>query len=354
MNILFLSKRAPQSKDLLTRPYGRFYHIPKFLSESGHSIFILLLDYKPSKTQVVKKNEITWISVSIFPSFLYNYIKKAKDIIRQDDIDWVVGFSDIYFGIIAQRLSRADNLKYCVDAYDNYESYIPWLKPLHLLWRNSIKAADLVTVAGPQLEKLYSSYKVRRKPEIIPMCADPEFFPSNKSLSREKLGLPQNKILVGYFGSLHKNRGIELLFNLIKQLKNKEKFIFVISGRSNSVQNFTENTICLGYIEDDLMPDLVNSIDIALVINKHSAFGNYSYPVKLYEALSCNVPVVAGDTNSVKWILKDNPEMIAIAEDTRSYKEKIISLSNFEPSFKNNLTWTDSGNLFEKALLESK
>ena len=49
MNILFLSKRRPQNKDLILRPYGRFYYLPKILAERGHNVHVLLLDYKKNK-----------------------------------------------------------------------------------------------------------------------------------------------------------------------------------------------------------------------------------------------------------------------------------------------------------------
>lgn len=41
----------------------------------------------------------------------------------------------------------------CIDAYDNYESYIPWLKLLHVLKRRALSRADLITAAGPNLLK---------------------------------------------------------------------------------------------------------------------------------------------------------------------------------------------------------
>ena len=38
MKILMLSKRRPQGRDLFTRPYGRFFHLPRLLAEAGHTV----------------------------------------------------------------------------------------------------------------------------------------------------------------------------------------------------------------------------------------------------------------------------------------------------------------------------
>ena len=36
MRLLFVCKRHPQQRDLVTRPYGRFFHLPVALAALGH------------------------------------------------------------------------------------------------------------------------------------------------------------------------------------------------------------------------------------------------------------------------------------------------------------------------------
>jgi hypothetical protein len=136
MKILFLSKRRPQGKDLLTRPYGRFFNIPRILSERGHEVCLLLLSYKKEAPSREMQYGMTWITESVFRTGPLAYFQRAERLAKEFKPDWVVGFSDTYYGILAAWLGERHRIRSAIDAYDNYESYIPWLKPLHLIWQN--------------------------------------------------------------------------------------------------------------------------------------------------------------------------------------------------------------------------
>ncbi len=53
MKIVLFCKRRPMGKDLMTRPYGRFYYLAKYLSESGHDVCMFLFSYKKMKTKLL-------------------------------------------------------------------------------------------------------------------------------------------------------------------------------------------------------------------------------------------------------------------------------------------------------------
>ena len=52
-----------------------------------------------------------------------------------------------------------------------------------------------------------------------------------------------------------------------------------------------------------------------VVPNRLSAFGRYSYPVKLYEAMACGIPVLATATEPSKWILQNQAMFLANPDD---------------------------------------
>ena len=233
MKLLFLCKRRPQGKDLIERPYGRFYYLPKILAEKGHEVHILLLSYKNEPKISLEKDGINWTSISLIKHGPFAYVREAEKIIKQIKPDWIVGFSDTYYGILAQKLGTKFNIPSLIDAYDNYESYIPWLKPLHALWRRSLSKATLVTAAGPSLVDLLGRFRPGKPTEIIPMAADPIFQPMDKIECRQKLGLPVDKKLIGYSGStIHASRGIDILFKAFDSLKQEVPDIeLVLTGR---------------------------------------------------------------------------------------------------------------------------
>jgi len=355
MKLLFLCKRRPQGKDLLNRPYGRFYYLLKILAGKGHDVHQLVFSYKNDPKIVTHTDNINWTSVSLIKHGPFAYIREAKRIIEETRPDWIVGFSDTYYGILAQRLGAKNNIPSLIDAYDNYESYIPWLKPLHYQWQSSLAKATLVTAAGPSLVDLLGKCRPGRQTEIIPMAADPIFGPLDKIACRKKLNLPLNKKLIGYSGStLVPNRGVETLFRAFESLKNELPDLqLVLTGRKGRGISIPQNATWLGYIPDDQMPLLMNSLDMLLVMNQPSSFGNYSYPVKLYEAMRCNIPVVVSETLSTKWIMKSNQDLLVEPNNTLELCDKIKSvLQQDRINYAEQMDWQQIGEKLERLLLK--
>jgi len=340
-------------RDLLMRPYGRFYHLPQLLAAKGHQVTVVVLSYKMDAPVVRQDGRATWISISAFPTGPLAYIHRLARIIARVQPDWLVGLSDTYYGILAYYLGRRHGIKSCIDAYDNYESYLPWLKPVHKLWRRALAGADLVTAAGPQLGELLGRKRPGNPVQIIPMAADqPDFRPMDKAACRRRFQLPAKQKIVGYCGSLYHNRGIETLFETARRLRQKDPDIAVIcSGRKEHGVRLPDNVHWLGYLPDADVPYLLNCMDVALIINKSSAFGDYSYPVKLYEAMTCRLPLVATHTPAAGWILSGRRESLARPGDAADLTEKIMrQLQRSRCDYGTVPDWPVCSQLFEKAL----
>lgn len=353
MKIIFLCKRRPQGKDLLTRPYGRFFHIPRILSERGHDICLMLLSYKREARSLTKQYGMTWITEGIFPTGPLTFIQSAERVVKEFKPDWVVGFSDTYYGILAVRLAEKYGIYSAIDAYDNYESYIPWMKPLHLFWRKALGRATLVTAAGPHLAEFMASSRQDKKACIVPMAADPHFKPLDRRECRRKLGLPDERKIIGYSGTVHSSRGIDTLFRAYEELKGHHPLLeLVLTGRKQKGLSIPSGVRWLGYLPDEDMPLLINSLDVLIVLNQLSDFGKFSYPVKLYEAMRCHIPVVATNTPPVRWILGDRSSLIANAGDDADLARKVESLLNVNRwDYGEQNTWEQSSLAFEEALL---
>ncbi len=353
MKILYLAKRRPQQRDLIMRPYGRFYYLPYLMAQRGHQVYVLLLSYKREPPELVEKDGVAWMSESIFGG-IQRYIRSAQSLVENIGPDWIVGFSDTYYGILALWLAKKYKTKSAIDAYDNFESYIPWFIPLHYCWRRAISEASLVTAAGPNLGELLNTYHPKQLVQIIPMAADPtDFMPRDRMECRENLGLPSQKKLVGYCGSIFRNRGIEVLFKASKFLANEVPNVeIILTGRKERGLKIPKCCRWLGYINDDMVPLVLNSVDVLVVTNRLSSFGTYSYPVKLYEGMKCHIPIVASDTPPARWILKGEDKFLSKPEDPVNLFLKIknlLALNRFD--YGENNSWDKSCDIFEKALL---
>ena len=355
MKFLCLAKRRPQQKDLVARPYGRFYYLPYLLAQRGHDISVALLGYKPDRPLVFNKEGVQWSCESVFNWKSSGYFGTIKSLIRKIRPDWIIGFSDTYYGILAAHYGQKYGIRFAIDAYDNYESYLPWCKPLHLLWRNAIKKADVVTAAGPQLAHYLNRFRPHKKVHIVPMAADPTGFKSlDKRQCRHKLNLPQDKKLIGYCGSMSQNRGVQTAFSAYESVRREyPDSLFILSGHRPAKMPLPANTRHLGYVTDDLVPILLNCMDVLLIPNRLTEFGNFSYPVKLYEAMACQIPVVATATEPAKWILDNEQQYLAQPGDADDMALKIREALQLEKtSYEKLNTWENSCDAFEKALLE--
>jgi len=227
------------------------------------------------------------------------------------------------------------------------------LKPLHRRWRKALGRATLVTAAGPGLAAFLASFRQDKKAFTVPMASDPGFCPMEKKTCREALGLPLGKKIVGYCGSLYRNRGVEVLFRAFAILGSRHTDIdFVLTGRREAGLGLPKKLRHLGYLPDHLIPLFLNSLDVLVIVNRPTDFGNFSYPVKLYEAMSCRIPVVVTDTGPARWILENREQFLAAPEDPWDLAAKaraLLSLGRAEYSHAS--TWELSSELFERALL---
>jgi glycosyltransferase involved in cell wall biosynthesis len=328
VRILFVCKRHPQQRDLIERPYGRFHHLPVALATLGHDVRVQLCSHRHLPSLEAQTDGVTWSSHDVRTLGLRGLLRRLAQETQTFRPDWVIALSDTHYGCLARRLARISNARLAIDAYDNYEAYMPWNLPLHMLWRNSIRAADLVTAAGPQLAQRLQSHRHRGHPvEIIPMAADPEFTPLERKSCRHALGLPPDAPLVGYVGSWTRNRGTIMLIDAFRRARAALPDLqLVLSGRPPVEVLAEPGVLGTGYVPDAQLPALINALDLACVITADNSFGRYSYPAKLCEAMACGVPVVATATEPVRWMLGERPEYLVPMGDAKVFAERVSDL----------------------------
>jgi glycosyltransferase involved in cell wall biosynthesis len=354
MKLLFVSKRRPQQRDLLQRPYGRFHHLPRALASKGHDVHLALISHGGDKPGSIWRDGL---EVST------RDLRRAGPIVAIHDLqrtahefapDWVVGCSDAWVGCLAAYIAHQTRARLVVDAYDNYEAYMPWNLPLHLAWRRTLRVADVVTAAGPQLAELLQRSRCAqvRSVDLVPMAADPAFVPHDRRTARTLLGLPQDTSLVGYAGGWAANRGTDVLLAAFALVRASRPGVrLVLTGHPPAHALATEGVLPLGYVEDAKLPYVLSAIDVACVITSDSAFGRYSYPAKLCEAMACGVPIVATDSDPVRWMLAGDTRFLAPIDDADGIATQILAnLGMARVAYPALPTWGTSGDALLAAL----
>jgi glycosyltransferase involved in cell wall biosynthesis len=348
MKILVLCKRHPMGRDLVERPYGRFYYLPASLQSMGHEVRMALFHQRHSATWAGQRHGLEW---NTFDALRHpvSVMRNLHAFVRDFQPDWIVGFSDTYYGILAVHLARRYGARSVVDAYDNYASYVGWCRPLHNAWFRAAAAADLVTVAGPSLAELFRE-KGRAGPiMVLPMAVDPVgFHLRDRFRARAVFSLPTLAPYIGYFGSIAKSRDISTLFDAWERLRaDAPEVRLLLGGRLDSDIRLPAGCDYLGYLPDPLVPTAMACADVVAVMNKLSAFGDYSYPIKLYEAMALGVPSVVSATASTRWILRNHPQMLVEPENVDALAASLRwALTADFPAFPPCPDWTSLGRKF--------
>ncbi len=354
MHLVIASKRRPQNRDLLERPFGRFHHLPSELARHGHRVTVLLASYLNEPDAWVERDGVTVRSIGVRGMGTARYLALAQRLVRSERPDWIGGLSDTWYAVLASQLARRGGARLWVDAYDNYASYIPWARPLHAAWRRAAARADLLTVAGPTLAALIGARRDPAATLVLPMAADPVgFVPGDAAFARARLGLPAHGALIGYAGGIHPSRDMRTLFDAMTRVRaQRPDARLVLTGRRFAGVEVPADALWLGYLPDADMPALYQALDVVAVMNTPGAFGDYSYPIKLYEAMACGRPVVASRTASTGWILRDFPDRLVPAGDAGALAEGLLAaLELGAVSYGPQPSWGASGAELEAAML---
>ncbi len=184
-----------------------------------------------------------------------------------------------------------------------------------------VKAADKIIAECPQdREDLISYYSADpEKVCIIPCGFNPdEFFPIDKQLSREALGLdPEAKIIL-QLGRMVPRKGIDNVIRALALLKQRENVKLVIVGGESTVPdlayspelkrlkalsidlNVEDRVIFTGRKDREQLKVYYDAADVFVTTPWYEPFG-----ITPLEAMACATPVIGADVGGIKYSVID-------------------------------------------------
>ena len=237
MKITFLTKRRYMNKDLVEDRYGRYFQIPKILSEMGNEVTIICLDYHSlyyEKPRLIKDGRLTIMLHTTGKRArlvgLLRFIRSVKRYLEEHRPDALIGGSDALQSIIAAHLSGPVNSRLILDLYDNYEAYtltqLPFIK---WLFNMAVKKADAIAVISPELEEYIKRSNPKGRVRVIGNAVEAGFNPGmDKTESRKTLQLPLRGAFVGTAGDLSRKRGVDVLIRAFNLLASESRDIYLI------------------------------------------------------------------------------------------------------------------------------
>lgn len=301
-------------KDLLDDAYGRFYELPLELARLGHEVQGLCASYR-RRREGVYDGPVAWLSVNVpplAPWALYRWSAAIERRARAFKPDVVWACSDSFHAILGVRLQRRSGVPCVVDLYDNFESYlgsaIPGVRPL---FRSSVSRAAALTCVSRALERhVRERYRVQGQTMVLENGISPEFRPLDRRECRRRLGLPLAARIIGTAGAIDRSRGVEALFRAFLQLAGRRQDLYLLlAGRVGRTMRIPphERIVHLGQLPLAEVPAVIGAMDVSVICNKRSAFGEYCFPQKLYEVIACGVPPLVANTAGVAELLAASP-----------------------------------------------
>lgn len=340
MKILVICKRQYTGRDLLDDSYGRLYEIPEALALAGHEVRGLTCSYRVRSESYVKKGNVPWQSLNAIPfgPGTIKHLKLLRKEVEDFQPDLVWASSDMWHGVACNWVCSQFAVPYVIDLYDNYESFmLSRLPGIRTLFRRACRRAIGVTSVSERLSlRLQDNYGIPRE-QILTLgnaTTPSQFFPMEQSRAREQLGLPQGKVLIGTAGALGASRGTDVLLeatHLLRQYIPELELVFAGPREPNLKLPAHHYIRYLGDLPPSQVPSVYNALDLSIICNRDSAFGNYCYPQKLNEILACNTRLLAADVGEIASLLSHAPQHLFDPANAASLAEKASALLRSSP-----------------------
>ena len=162
-----------------------------------------------------------------------------------------------------------------------------------------------------------------------------------KKQARKKLNLPQDKIILGYTGTLktkNMDKGIDNILEVLKiLLKQKNNILFVaVGGCRNDVDYYIKRANKIGVLNNVLFLEKVFQEKLAIYQKafdfllmpfpnkKH--YSHYMSPLKMFEYMVSKRPIIASNLPSIKEILNNNNSVLVEPDNSVLLSEGIKKL----------------------------
>lgn len=157
----------------------------------------------------------------------------------------------------------------------------------------------------------------------------------SKSRLRKDLQIPCNDLLVGYTGHLYPWKGSELILELAERTPDIRYITVggtpedVTTFKKKAVQRKLDNLTILGHQPQRTIPRYLKCFDILLLPTSGQGKQptHYTSPLKLFEYMAAQRPIVASKLPSIEEILTDEQNaLLAQPDDADDFRHQILRI----------------------------
>jgi glycosyltransferase involved in cell wall biosynthesis len=158
---------------------------------------------------------------------------------------------------------------------------------------------------------------------------------------RRDLGIPQDKKVICYAGSLYKGRGVETLISAARSLRGDMMLLIVGGRREDLVRlvgragNPPGNVRIEGYVPHGVVPKYLKAADVLVMPYERGAqdvrgslIAEFMSPLKMFEYMASGTPIVSSDLKVIREVLRDGENAVLFrAGDGKAMLDAIMLLA---------------------------
>lgn len=327
--------------DLKKSQHNRPHQFVKYLSQN-HNVTVLsvndwwkgnqgdLESYSADFQNILENIDYHYLTERKIPPFVQEvlFTKKINEL-SKENFDVHLNYNTLVMGYRASK-----NFKTVFDVADDIPAMIRStpqipniLSPVggymaDYYLQKIIKTADHFTFTNIELKEKYRINE--NKSTIIPNGVDIENFKNIKN-AKEKLGL--DGFIIGYVGVLREWVNFEPIFKALTYLKDDIKFL-IVGSEGRLIENkllakkygLDNRVIFTGMIKYSKIPLYISAMNICLIPFRINEISENALPLKLFEYMACEKPVISTPISPIKNILNEN---VLYATNENEYKEMI-------------------------------
>jgi glycosyltransferase involved in cell wall biosynthesis len=327
--------------DLKKSQHNRPHEFLKYLSKKHNITVLSINDYWKGKQDNHKEYSADFDD--IFENINYHYITNRKIAPILQEMSFTKQLSkiskinfDIHYNYntLISGYKFSNHIKTVFDLADDLPAMIrnsPQIpKPLRffggllgdIYLKKNINSSEYVTLTTESLETTCNIPFDKIK--IIPNGVNTDNFKPYKNM-KEEFGI--NGFIIGYVGVLREWVNLEPIFKILGQL-NKEVKLLVVGKEGRYRENVelaekhgvADRVIFTGTISYSQVPKYISAMDICLIPFALNDISQNALPLKLFEYMACEKPVISTPIPAVKKIAGCN---VLYATNEVEYLEKI-------------------------------
>ena len=220
------------------------------------------------------------------------------------------------------------NMKVVYELHD-YRKSLLWKR----LFKATFNAVDKMVVISNGLKKEltrrgFDSGKII----VLPDGVNLEKFDIkiSKLQARRKLGLPLDKKMVMYTGSLQKWKGVNVLLEAFGKIISENVVLCIVGGSNEEVDAYRsshadKNIIFTGFQPQNKIPTYLKAADVLILPNtaKEEISSKYTSPLKLFEYMASKRPIIATNLPSIRENVGKNVAVFSKADSSSDLAGKI-------------------------------